>query len=479
MPNLLNEFLNKSRSQSEPFAPKDGLREDGDAIKGLRLPVLVDKMSSLSVVINGRAIAIAALVPVVYVFAGESGNQWFYMLAGGIVAALFIGFFMPMLQVLDVNTVCSIPSNAVNDENVLIKFTLSRNWNTGFLSELIPVKWVLIKANLVSHLGRRSVVKPMIVETVGHESWIFAATAPLHRGIYRFESMELWSSFPFGLFWFCRKLNTVRNVFDSNNLGGKPMITVYPRMENVEGNFLYKIRASTDSPMGLISSRVISNAATSSVRSLREFHHGDSPRLIHWPSSARTGKLLVREYEAEGLPGFDLMLNMTAPWKTAEQFELAVSTIYSLMHLGFKLGGAPELYLIPNLDIEPAYMPGFMADMPALPSGLARSSHLLARVIPFVDRLPELALIDLKESSRMALITVRPAKQFDFTATDDEKVLNYSVEIAVVPRNIGDKPNQEVHMPVHELGIANRRVGGNPHGRVIGRIGELNEVVHL
>ncbi|MCA8925704.1 MAG: DUF58 domain-containing protein, partial [Planctomycetes bacterium] len=37
------------------------------------------------------------------------------------------------------------------------------------------------------------------------------------------------------------------------------------------------------------------------VRSLREFRAGDSPRAIHWRSSARRGSLVVREFE-RGVP---------------------------------------------------------------------------------------------------------------------------------------------------------------------------------
>jgi hypothetical protein len=255
-------------------------------------------------------------------------------------------------------------------------------------------------------------------------------------------------------------------------------------MELVEGNFLYKIRSTTDSPMGLLASKIPTHSPSSTVRGLREFVHGDSPRVIHWPSSAKAGRLLVREYDSEGLPGFDLMLDMTAPWRSPDQFELAVSVIYSLLHLAFKMGGAPDLYLIPNLDIEPVLMANFMLDLPALPSGLARSSHLLARVMPLTDRERTYQMVDLREGSRQALMTVRPAKQFDPAADpEQDDSLLYKVELAVIPR-IHEmvkqtQPSREVHMPVHELGIVNRRVGGSSTGRVISTIQQIEEVAHL
>jgi uncharacterized protein (DUF58 family) len=488
MPSLLNEFLNKSQSLSKVATAHDG-EHDAWAVKGLRLTLREDKHTSLSVFLELRTFIVAALVPILYIFAGETDNQWFYLLTGCTVAALFLGFFLPLFQVTDVSTACSIPNSAVNSESVLIKVTLARKWSLGPLSKLIPVKWLLVRANLLSHLGRSSVVRPMIVEHVGHEAWVFAATAPLQRGLYQLESIELYSCFPFGIAWWCRKFESNKNLLDARSEAPKPIVTVYPPMEQVEGNFLYRIRASTDSPMGLLSNRRPTNAVSSSVRGLREFLHGDSIRLIHWPSSARTGRLLVREFEAEGLPGFDLLLNLTSAWRSADQFELAVSVTYSLLQLGFKLGGAPELFLIPNLDIDPEFLPSFLADLPALPSGLARSSHLLARVMTIQDERPEYQQVDLHEGSRTALMSVRPSGLFDPSAdpNEDESLL-YKVELAVIPRThdagpaetpAAPTPGPDVHMPVHELGIVNRRTGKKSTGRVISQIERIEDIARL
>ncbi|MGH9551957.1 MAG: DUF58 domain-containing protein, partial [Terriglobales bacterium] len=401
----MSAFWNRSPSPYKTSRVED--EHEDWAVKGLRFTLREGKDTSLSVFLDIRAFIAAAVVPILYIFAGETANQWFYVLSGGAVAALFLGFFLPLFQVLDVSTACSVPGNAVNNESVLVKITLGRKWKYGLISRILPVKWLLIRANLLSHLGRKSVVRPMIVEYVGHEAWVFAATAPLQRGLYRLESVELYSCFPFGLAWWCRKFESNKNLLNQTSDSPKPMITVYPPIAQVEGNFLYRIRSTTDSPMGLLSSRRPTNAVSSMVRGVRDFQHGDSIRLIHWASSARTGKLLVREFEAEGLPGFDLVLNLTTPWRSADQFELAVSVMYSLLQLGHKLGGAPEMFLIPNLDLESEYLPSFMQEMPALPSGLARSSHLLARIIPMrPSNRPELNQpVDLHEDSKQALLT--------------------------------------------------------------------------
>src|ERR1700722_10337864 len=102
MPNLLKEFLNKSQFLSKTAITTTSSDEhDVWAIKGLRLTLRESQHTSLSIFLEARAFIVAALVPILYIFAGETGNQWFYLLAGGTVAALFLGFFLPLFQVLD------------------------------------------------------------------------------------------------------------------------------------------------------------------------------------------------------------------------------------------------------------------------------------------------------------------------------------------------------------------------------------------
>jgi uncharacterized protein (DUF58 family) len=63
-------------------------------------------------------------------------------------------------------------------------------------------------------------------------------------------------------------------------------------------------------------------AAQAEVHGLRTFRPGDSPRLIHWRTSARRGELMVREME--DVPGDDLVLVLDTEAPAAESFEEAV-----------------------------------------------------------------------------------------------------------------------------------------------------------
>lgn len=64
--------------------------------------------------------------------------------------------------------------------------------------------------------------------------------------------------------------------------------------------------------------------------SLREYVIGDDPRLIHWPTSARVGSLMVREHVELRRPEFTVVLDAADSVGTAEDFEEMVDVTASM-----------------------------------------------------------------------------------------------------------------------------------------------------
>ena len=69
-------------------------------------------------------------------------------------------------------------------------------------------------------------------------------------------------------------------------------LTVYPKVLP-----LHKLGLPTRSPFVQLSARSPLFEDPSRVRGVREYQRGDSPRRIHWSASARTGHLLVKQYQ--------------------------------------------------------------------------------------------------------------------------------------------------------------------------------------
>jgi uncharacterized protein (DUF58 family) len=64
--------------------------------------------------------------------------------------------------------------------------------------------------------------------------------------------------------------------------------------------------------------------------SMREYVAGDDPRMIHWPTTARTGTLMVREHVEVRRPEFTVVLDTAPSVGTPDDFEEAVDVAATL-----------------------------------------------------------------------------------------------------------------------------------------------------
>lgn len=99
------------------------------------------------------------------------------------------------------------------------------------------------------------------------------------RGLYRFDGFRIATKFPFGLFRKSRDADEPSEVLVYPAL--VPVARPTPRAEQRGGDSAARLGRRGE------------------FWGLREWREGDDRRDIHWRSSARSGRLLVREYEDE------------------------------------------------------------------------------------------------------------------------------------------------------------------------------------
>jgi uncharacterized protein (DUF58 family) len=76
--------------------------------------------------------------------------------------------------------------------------------------------------------------------------------------------------------------------------------------------------------------RSVSDDPLADLRALREYQPGDDPRLIHWPSTARIGTLVVRDFLDLRQNARLVLLDASDATLTASEFEEAVEIAASL-----------------------------------------------------------------------------------------------------------------------------------------------------
>jgi uncharacterized protein (DUF58 family) len=153
--------------------------------------------------------------------------------------------------------------------------------------------------------------------------WIYCH--PTHqRGIYRWQTVQLRTGAPLGLFW-CRRSHQA-----------KATAIVYPVVLPLSRCPLIDQIGQDENHLAF-SDRHVQAATTGLTRSLRPYRWGDPIRLVHWRTSARYGELRLRELETLN-SGQDLVicLDSSNPWDSSslplieQPFEQAVIAAASL-----------------------------------------------------------------------------------------------------------------------------------------------------
>jgi uncharacterized protein (DUF58 family) len=299
---------------------------------------------------GARFFIVATLFAVFYFIAGNIGSGWIYLLSSSMLVVLSVGTLLPLLLLLAVrwNRNCDATGTA---GQVLDTWT--------HMSSPVDLWWLRVSS---AEPQTDNVVAPHLVPHLKSQISIRLNIGPLKRGLQPLGAIQISTCFPLGIAW-------AKRTVDDNST-----ITVYPKVLPLDGYFLYKLPPSLSGSGGLARGSKSARQSTS-TRGVREYIRGDSPRIVHWASSARTGRLLVREFEAEGLPQYDVLLDLASGWKSAEQFELAVTTAASLLALGYRLGIGPRLI------IQPAAISSEL-ELPALTPGLQADMEVLARIMP-------------------------------------------------------------------------------------------------
>lgn len=149
-------------------------------------------------------------------------------------------------------------------------------------TSVLPKLWLEVRdySTLPGHRASK------VVNSLGSRAAITwrANTICRRRGRYQLGPIELNSSDPFGLFPMTRELTPTTNV------------VIYPMTVDIQQFAL---------PIGVLPGgdalRRRTHYVTTNAAGVRDYAPGDSFSRIHWPSSARRDRLIVKEFELDPL----------------------------------------------------------------------------------------------------------------------------------------------------------------------------------
>lgn len=214
------------------------------------------------------------------------------MAAGPLVASALVS--TSMLRRL--RTTRRAPAYAFSGEPLLIDYTLvNLRRRAAALALTVDDDITPVDRSIAgSHRVTPSVFFPRVPgRDTGRLRW--QGTAP-ERGRYRFSTLEVGTGSPFGLL--------ERRV----TLSAPGEIVIYPRVGQLSRRWHQLQRESTETKRG---NRHDRTAQQQDYHGLRDYRPGDSPRWIHWRTTARLGQPMVKEFEQQNDQDLALLLD---PW---------------------------------------------------------------------------------------------------------------------------------------------------------------------
>ncbi|MGQ0602861.1 MAG: DUF58 domain-containing protein [Anaerolineales bacterium] len=255
-------------------------------------------------------------------------------------------------------------------------------------------------------------------------------TVCARRGWFDFTPLTVTTRAPFGFF-------AARRILPST--GG---VLIFPEYRVLESFPLLDRRPATQSQYARI-------GQGAEFLGVREYRPGDSPRHVHWRTTARAGRLVVKEFAEETQPGLTLALDVRASSVIGDEddntLERAIKVAATLAHYADArgialslppLGGAVSRWAAMNYlaRVQPDNGPPFAECLRGL-----RGMPFVAALLPAPDEAVIAPLLELKRGGATVLAVL-----FDWQADARVAALAASLKAnGLSVRMIGDEVDWE------------------------------------
>lgn len=298
-----------------------------------------------------------ALTVLVYFLGNQTQVGWLYLMASGILGLLVVHFFYTwgMLRRLDIERTFASPTAEPAAQRTASPYDLADTAPTFHEDDPIQITLRTRKAGLrpafLIHGEETCPFAPtdeqkqtFFIPSIypGQRLNLTYTTTCDRRGWHCFEAVRVRSSGPFGMFTTRRRIAAPTDML------------VYPQYYPLERLRLLESRG--------FSEQLTQHAGQSSeVIGTREYRPGDSMRQIHWRSTARTGRLVVKEFADTDQMTMTVVLDLQAGSSLGagkfSTFETAVRLAASFGYyaqekkLPFHLAGSSRRWSPPTMPL--------------------------------------------------------------------------------------------------------------------------------
>lgn len=219
---------------------------------------------------------------------------------GLMVGGLVLSVVAAVLVMRSIELTRIVPSHAAAGEALALRYRLhNRGWLPAF-AVVLREEWPRAARG---EAGVNAVAGGMLAGPP--HAWVLhlgpgqtaqtqAPCRPRRRGTLRFERVVVSSSFPFGV------------LHKTLSFAQQDQVRVFPHLYRIRRHLLPKLTSSRGGG-GLTVERA---GGSEEFFGVRPYRPGDSPRMIDWKRTARTGDLVARELTMPSPPGLELLLDL-------------------------------------------------------------------------------------------------------------------------------------------------------------------------
>ncbi len=237
----------------------------------------------------------------------NTGNNLLYLVLGLLLSLIIVSGILSEWSLRGIVLQRRLPPRAEAGRTFLVEVTL-QNAKARRHAYSVEVE----DLTSTGGVGKRCYF--LKVSPGGSQSAVYRCVLP-NRGLHRYRGFRVSTRFPFGLFDKSREVDVSGEILVYPARAPAPFIAPPPAP------------GAGDEP----SSR---RGAGTEFHALREFGSGDDPRAVHWKTSARADRLLVRQHVEDARRGVRVHLDNVLPPDGGdagrEALERAVSVTASL-----------------------------------------------------------------------------------------------------------------------------------------------------
>lgn len=269
---------------------------------------------------------------IIYLIAINRGLELLYVIAELCLATLILSLIAPYFNTLGITA--SVKHTKYANQNQSIPITIEL-YSSSFFAKYLLEAW--LKTPFSTNKEHMFFIK-----TLGKQFTIQTELLTDIRGVHQIGPLHIKTGFPLGL-------KVFKKVFENT----KSEIVVFPIPVKVK-KFPFSIDESSTLQGDNKSKR---KGGHDEFISVREYKHGDSPRHIHWPTSAKKGELIVREYQDTLSSSLTIILDLNKEFSVGlsskeTTLEYAITIASSLAVYALDMGYSVSIYGDGKEDIQ-------------------------------------------------------------------------------------------------------------------------------